>query len=360
MNTLPADRTDTRSAVDDERWARILARDKTADGTFWYSVATTGVYCRPSCPSRTANRRHVGVHPTPAAARQAGFRACLRCNPDGPSVDAADAATVATACRLIERCAAAPPLATLAASAVLSPGHFHRLFKKHTGLTPREYAAAKRAARVRDALARDESITDAIYRAGFNSSGRFYEASTGMLGMTPGRFKAGGLNETIRFAVGQSSLGAILAASSETGVVAILLGDDPDRLARDLQDRFPTARLLGGDDGYERVVATVVGLVEAPALGLHLPLDIRGTAFQQRVWNALRDIPAGHTASYTAIAASIGAPRAVRAVAGACAANNVAVAIPCHRVVRSDGALSGYAWGVERKRALIEREAAMV
>jgi AraC family transcriptional regulator of adaptative response/methylated-DNA-[protein]-cysteine methyltransferase len=343
----------------DPRWARMLARDKSADGQFWYSVATTGVYCRPSCPSRAANPRNVALHDTLASAKRTGFRPCKRCNPDGPSVVAGHLAIVAEACRLIETSAAMPSLDALADAAGLSPSYFHRLFKTATGLTPKAYAVAKRSARVRDALLTGDTVTEAIYEAGFNSSGRFYAASTAMLGMSPTHYKAGGIDETIRFAVGQSSLGAILVASSDKGVVAILIGDEPDALVRDLQDRFPKARLLGADPAYEALVAQVVGHVEAPNLGLDLPLDVRGTAFQQRVWQALRDIPLGRTASYTDVARTIGAPAAVRAVAGACAANNIALAIPCHRVVRHGGALSGYAWGVERKRALIDREAAL-
>ena len=343
----------------DPRWARVLARDKAADGQFCYSVSTTGIYCRPSCPSRAANPVNVRLHDTPADARAAGFRACKRCDPDGPSRNAWAAAIVARACRLIERADEVPSLGELAAAVGLSPGYFHRLFRKATGLTPRAYAAGQRAGRVRAALDADRSVTRAIYEAGFNSSSRFYDASAGILGMTPRAFRAGGMNETIRFAVGQSTLGAILVASTARGVAAILIGDDPNALAEDLQDRFPKARLVGGDEEYEALVARVVGFVEAPDVGLDLPLDVRGTAFQQRVWQALRAIPPGRTASYTDIAAAIGTPNAVRAVAGACARNPLAVAIPCHRVVRNDGALSGYAWGVDRKRALILREAAL-
>jgi AraC family transcriptional regulator of adaptative response/methylated-DNA-[protein]-cysteine methyltransferase len=201
------------------------------------------------------------------------------------------------------------------------------------------------------------SVTEAIYEAGFNSSGRFYEKSTDMLGMTPTKYRSGGFNEEIRFAVGECSLGALLVASSKKGIAAILLGDDPDKLVHELQDRFPKAKLIGADRDYEALVAHVVGLIEAPGQGLNLPLDIRGTAFQQRVWRALQDIPVGCTVSYAELASRIGLPKAVRAVAGACAANNIAVVIPCHRVVRNDGSLSGYAWGVERKRALIAKEA---
>lgn len=347
-----------KAAVEaDPRWARVLARDRSADGQFWYAVATTGVYCRPSCPSRTANPRNVSLHGSLAEAKATGFRPCKRCHPDGPSADVANAAIVASACRLIERSEEVPSLKGLAKAANLSTSHFHRLFKSVTGLTPKHYAEAHRASRVRDELAKGRSVTAAIYDAGFNSSGRFYEKSRTMLGMTPTQYRAGGANEDIRFAVGQSSLGAILVASSDKGVAAILIGDDPDGLVRDLQNRFPKAWLVGGDEEYETMVARVVSFVEAPGLGLDLPLDVRGTAFQRRVWQALQDIPAGQTSSYSDIARRIGAPKAVRAVARACAANAIAVAIPCHRVVRNDGALSGYAWGVARKRELVAREA---
>lgn len=267
------------------------------------------------------------------------------------------AALVAQACRRIERAGTPPSLAELAAPSGMSPWHFHRVFKAATGLTPKAYAEAHRAGRVRERLARGDTVTDAILDAGFNSSSRFYERSNERLGMPPTTWRAGGTDTRIRFAIGQCSLGAILVASSDRGVCAILLGDDPDALARDLQDRFPKADLVGGDADYERVVATVVGFVEAPRIGLDLPLDVRGTAFQERVWRALQDIPPGGTATYAEIANRIGAPRAVRAVAGACAANHLAVAIPCHRVVRSDGGLSGYRWGVQRKRTLLDREA---
>jgi AraC family transcriptional regulator of adaptative response/methylated-DNA-[protein]-cysteine methyltransferase len=345
------------SVADDPRWARVVARDRSADGKFWYSVITTGIYCRPSCPSRAANPRNVQIHDTIKDAKATGFRPCKRCNPDGPSVDSDNAAIVAKACRFIEQSEEEPSLADIAKAVDLSPGYFHRMFKSVTGVTPKDYAGAQRASRVRDGLNSGSSVTEAIYDAGFNSSGRFYEKSNEMLGMTPSQYRAGGADEEIRFAVGQSSLGAILVASSKKGVASILIGDDPNELVEDLQDRFPKARLVGGDKDYESLVARVVGFVEAPGLGLDLPLDVRGTAFQRRVWQALQEIPVGQTASYVDIARKIGAPKAVRAVAGACAANNLAVAIPCHRVVRNDGALSGYAWGVERKRVLIDREA---
>ncbi|MFC0009995.1 bifunctional DNA-binding transcriptional regulator/O6-methylguanine-DNA methyltransferase Ada [Devosia nitrariae] len=360
MNTLAKERSISAAAATEQspRWARVLARDRSMDGQFYYSVATTGIYCRPSCPSRTANPKNVSFHESVADAEAAGFRACKRCKPDQPSAELQNAAIVARVCRLIEQAEEIPPLNELAKTVGLSPGYFHRMFKSITGVTPKGYAAAHRAGKVRDELKRSDTVTSAIYDAGFNSSGRFYENSDEMLGMTPTDYRAGGANAEIRFAVGECSLGSILVAKSEKGVCAILLGDDPDMLVRDLQDRFPRARLTGGNAEFENLVARVVGLIEAPRLGLDLPLDVRGTAFQQRVWAALREIPAGTTATYADIARKIGAPTSVRAVAGACAANALAVAIPCHRVVKSDGALSGYRWGVERKRALIDREAA--
>jgi AraC family transcriptional regulator, regulatory protein of adaptative response / methylated-DNA-[protein]-cysteine methyltransferase len=344
--------------ANDPRWARIVARDRTADGHLWYSVLTTGVYCRPSCPSRVANPKNVQLHDTVEEAMATGFRPCKRCHPNGLSVEAENVAIVARACRLIEQSEEEPSLTDLAAAVGRSPSYFHRRFKAVTGLTPKDYAVAHRAAKVREGLANGNSVTEVIYDAGFNSSGRFYEKSTGMLGMTPSQYRAGGANEEIRFAVGEASLGAILVASSKKGVVSILLGNNPDELVRELQDRFPKARLIGADRDYETLVARVVGFIEAPGLGLDLPLDVRGTAFQRRVWQALQQVPIGQTVSYTEIAQRIGSPNAIRAVAGACAANHLAVAIPCHRVVRNDGSLSGYAWGVERKQSLLTREAA--
>jgi len=320
-------------------------------------VRTTGVYCRPSCGARTPRPENVRFHASAADAERAGFRACLRCRPDLPPLAQRQAALVAQLCRQIEQADTAPSLDTLARCAGLSGPHLHRVFKSVTGLTPRAYADAQRTRRLRDGLARTGTVTEAIHHAGYNSSSRFYEASDRVLGMTPKRFRAGGAGTVIRFAIGQCSLGAILVAASERGVCAILLGDDPDALLDELQQRFPRAELIGGDRAFETLVAQVVGLVEAPARGLELPLDIRGTAFQQRVWQALRDIPPGTTTTYTALAQQLGVPRSVRAVAGACAANALAVAIPCHRVVRRDGGLAGYRWGIERKRTLLAREA---
>jgi AraC family transcriptional regulator of adaptative response/methylated-DNA-[protein]-cysteine methyltransferase len=341
----------------DPRWAAVVAHDAAADGQFFYSVKSTGVYCRPSCGARRPRPENVAFHATAADAERAGFRPCKRCRPDQPARNEQQAAKVAEVCRFIQNADETPTLNALAERAGLSSFHLHRLFKEVTGLTPKAYAAAHRNRRVREALARSETVTDAIYDAGYNSNGRFYERSNEVLGMTPTRFRAGGADTDIRFAIGQCALGAILVAQSALGVCAIALGDDPDALARELQDRFPQARLIGGDPAFEQLVARVVGFVEAPGVGLDLPLDVRGTAFQQRVWQALREIPPGSTASYAEIAERIGSPKSVRAVAQACGANALAVAIPCHRVVRSDGALSGYRWGVERKSALLKREA---
>jgi len=344
--------------TDDPRWARIVARDKTADGHIWYSVSTTGIYCRASCPSRVANPKNVQIYDSLESAQATGFRPCRRCKPDSASVEAENAALVAKACRLLEQSEEEPSLEALAEAIGRSPGYFHRLFKATTGLTPKGYAAAYRAKKVRQGLASGNTVTEAIYEAGFNSSGRFYEKSADMLGMTPSKYRAGAANEEIRFAVGQTSLGAILVASSEKGVAAILLGDDPDALVRNLQDRFSKANLIGADREYEALIAQVIGFVEMPRRGLNLPLDVRGTAFQQRVWQALQEIPVGKTASYAEVARRIGSPASVRAVASACASNNLAVAVPCHRVVRKDGSISGYAWGIERKLTLLEREQA--
>ncbi len=341
----------------DPRWASIVARDAAADGTFVYSVRTTGVYCRPSCAARMARPENVRFHGSAGEAIAAGFRPCKRCKPDRPSLLEQHAAKVTEACRLIESVDKAPSLERLAEHAGMSAFHFHRVFKAVTGVTPREYATANRGMRVRKELVRGGTVTRAIYEAGYNSNGRFYAESQNVLGMTPTVYVAGGANAEIHFAIGECSLGSILVASTDSGVCAILLGDDPNALAREFQERFPRATLIGGDEEFEQLVATVVGFVEAPGLGLDLPLDVRGTAFQHRVWQALRQIPAGETASYTEIANRIGSPASGRAVAQACGANSLAVAIPCHRVVRRDGALSGYRWGVERKRALLAREA---
>ena len=349
----------SRFATDEERWAAVLDRDPRARDAFFYSVSTTGVFCRPGCPSRRPRREHVRFHASREEAERDGFRPCRRCRPNEPPLAERHAAAVAGACRLIETAEELPGLDTLADAAGMSRFHFHRVFKATTGCTPRAYAAARRAQRVREALADNGSgsITSAIHDSGFNSNGRFYAAAPDILGMAPATFRRGGAGETIRFAVGDCSLGAILVAATAKGVCAILLGDEPDDLVSDLEERFPNAEIIGGDPAFEDLVSRSVGLVESPTRVLDLPLDIRGTAFQQRVWRALREIPSGSTASYGEIAEGIGSPGAARAVARACSSNPLAVAIPCHRVVRNDGTSGGYRWGVERKRALLAREA---
>jgi len=348
---------------EDDRWEAVRRRDRAADGRFVYAVRTTGVYCRPSCGARLARRENVSFHLSCLAAEAAGFRPCKRCRPD-LLVDDAQAGRVTVACRRVEAAVEAgepvPSLEALAEAAGLSRFHFHRLFKAQVGVTPRAYASRLRAERAKSALENGGSITEAIYEAGYSSASRFYARATEQLGMTPSIYRGGGRGQHLHFAVAESSLGALLVAATAAGVCAIQFGDDPQSLERDLRRRFPAAVLDSGDAGFQDLVARVVALAEAPGSDDALPLDIRGTAFQERVWQALRGIPAGQTASYAEIAAAIGHPRAVRAVAQACAANPVAVAVPCHRVVRSDGALSGYRWGVERKRALLAREAAGV
>lgn len=356
MSAPAATQHPVQFATDALRWAAVLTRDERADGAFVYAVRTTGVYCRPSCGARPAKRDNVLFFASPAAAERAGFRACKRCKPQRPPLSQRQAQQVAAACKAIESAEEPPDLQTLAAAAGLSRFHFHRLFKRTTGLTPKAYAKAHRARRVQDELAQGARVADAIYAAGYNSNSPFYARCAEILGMRPREYRARGRGVSIRFAVAQCTLGALLVAASEKGVCAILLGDDPDALVRDLQDRFRDARLIGADREFERWIAKVVGLIEAPRIGLDLPLDLRGTAFQQRVWQALRKIPAGETISYAELAKRIGLPGAVRAVARACAANSIAVAVPCHRVVRTDGGLSGYRWGIERKRALLERE----
>lgn len=338
------------------RWLALVHKDQRADGRFWFSVKTTGVYCRPSCPARLPKRENVAFYDSTTGAEKAGFRACKRCDPKGDGLASRHAEAVAKACRMIEEAEEFPNLDELAKALKMSPGYFHHLFKKVSGLTPKEYANAHRVDRMKKALPKRETVTEAIYEAGFNSNGRFYAGSSKILGMKPKEYREGGTGNSIRFAIAECSLGAILVASSEKGVCAIFMGDDPDALARNLQDQFPRANLIGGDENYENVVAKVVGLVEAPKIGLDLPLDVRGTAFQQRVWKELQRIPVGKTTSYSEVAKRIGFPKAVRAVAQACGANLLAVAVPCHRVLRNDGDISGYRWGVDRKQALLARE----
>ncbi len=339
------------------RWCALKARDKAFDGSFVYAVLTTGVFCRPSCAARTPRFENVRFFGSNEDAAKAGFRPCKRCRPTEASLGERRAQAITRACRLIEESSNGVDLAGIASDVGLSRHHFHRIFKEVTGVTPGAYTKAHRTKRVLDEMSGGARVTDAIYAAGYGSSSRFYEVVAPGLGIRPKSFAKGGSGETIRFAVGECSLGSILVAATDNGLCAIQLGDDPKALIDGLQETFPNAKLVGADAEFERRVAEVVGFVEEPSRGLNLPLDVRGTAFQQKVWDALRQIPAGRTATYAEIAKKIGAPRAVRAVANACANNRLAVAIPCHRVVRTGGSLSGYRWGIERKAALIRREA---
>ncbi|MBM4228619.1 MAG: bifunctional DNA-binding transcriptional regulator/O6-methylguanine-DNA methyltransferase Ada [Gammaproteobacteria bacterium] len=340
----------------DPRWAAVLARDSSVDEHFWYSVRTTGVYCRPSCGARTPRPENVDFHASRESARDAGFRACKRCRPEQAPSALRQVELIAEACRLLQALDPAPDLAALAGRLGLSPWHLHRLFKTHTGVTPRAYVAALRAGKFREGLSRGDKVIDAAYEAGFGSSRAVYEQGTALLGMSPRRYRSGGSDMTLHFAISPCALGQVLVAASERGICAILLGDAPGPLEDELRSRFPAARLELADTGFSDTVARVVALIDEPSGGFALPLDVRGTAFQQRVWEALRRIPSGSTTTYSELAKLLGSPKAVRAVASACAANPVAVAIPCHRVVRRDGALAGYRWGLERKKALLALE----
>jgi AraC family transcriptional regulator of adaptative response/methylated-DNA-[protein]-cysteine methyltransferase len=343
---------------DEARWAAVSGRDRGADGAFVYGVVTTGIYCRPGCASRAPRRANVRFFGTPAEAEAAGLRPCKRCAPQAPRADGAEAAAIARAVALLEAADEPPTLRELAAAAGLSPYHFHRRFKAALGVTPAAYGRARRGERLRGELAVAPSVSAAIYDAGYGSSGSLYAASTETLGMTPSAYRAGAPGEQIGYAVSPSSLGWVLVAATGRGVCAIELGDDPEALAAGLRQRFPHARLSADDPAFAEWVRAAVALVEAPRRGLDLPLDLQGTAFQRRVWAALREIPAGATATYAEIAARIGQPGAARAVAQACAANTLAIAVPCHRVVRGDGSPGGYRWGSARKGALLAREAA--
>ena len=340
----------------DPRWNAVINKDPAADGQFLFGVSTTGVYCRPSCGARRPRPENVTFFATTAEAESAGFRPCRRCQPDQPPLAERHAALVTTLCRHMEQAEAPPSLESLAEQAGLSPWHVHRIFKSVTGLTPRQYALALRTTRLQAQLTGGKSVTDALHAAGFGSAAGFYAASTAALGMPPRRYRAGGADADIHYAIGHSSLGGVLVAASAAGICAISLGDDPDTLARELRSRFPRARLSQDDAAFAAQLAQVIALVEDPGSAPTLPLDIRGTAFQQRVWQALQAIPPGSTLSYTELAQRVGAPAAIRAVASACAANVLAVAIPCHRAVRNDGGLAGYRWGIARKRTLLDRE----
>ncbi len=338
------------------RWAAIAQRDPNADGRFYYAVTTTGVVCRPSCKSRQPNSSNVRYFDTLAEALAADYRACKRCRPDLDPASHPRTREIQRACRQIESATKPLKLADLAKEAGLSAHHFQRVFKAILGVTPKQYEKACRESGLRQTIAASTTITEAIFDAGFQSSAALYRNARETLGMTPSRRKSGASGETIRFAVGECTLGSVLVGATDAGVCTITLGDDPQRLVEQFELEFHDATLVAGDDAFQTHVANVVGLVDNPARAHDIPLDIRGTAFQKMVWAALRDIKPGETCNYTEIAKKLGRPKSARAVANACGSNRLAVAIPCHRVIRSDGSLAGYRWGVDRKRQLLERE----
>lgn len=344
------------AATAPSRWRALLARES-GNADFLYAVTTTGVYCRTGCPSRLPRQENVLFFATAEEAENAGFRPCARCRPDDAAPEKRQAELIAALCEGIRNSSEPPTLDALAAQAGLSASHLRRLFRRVTGVTPKAYAKAVQAERLRQGLGGAPSVTETIYAAGFGSTGNFYAQTDAILGMTPTAWRKGGDQERIRYAVRPCSLGLLLAAQTERGLCAISLGDDREKLVESLRESFPAAALVAEDAALEGVMALIVAFVDDPASGFDLPLDIRGTAFQCRVWQALRDIPAGKTLSYTGVAKQLGMPGAARAVARACAANTLAVAIPCHRVVRGDHALSGYRWGTERKKALLRAEA---
>lgn len=338
------------------RWHAVVTRDPSADGVFFYGVTTTGVYCVPSCKSRQPRKENIRFFDSIAKAQAAGFRPCKRCSPGNPSRTEMHIEAVRKACKFLAEAEEYPTLKALARKAGISAHHFHRIFKKVVGVTPKQFAAQLRSEKVRCLLRLDRSVTETVHEAGYQSTGGFYEGIQAVLGMAPQKFRRGGADVQIRFCLGDTTLGALLVAVSDRGICALTLGDDPQMLIKQLQDWFPNAVLEPADRHLTLTLARVIALIEAPGETYDLPLDIRGTAFQQKVWQALREIPSGTTATYRQLATMLGIPRATRAVAAACAANRIAVAIPCHRVIRTGGKLAGYRWGIARKQELINRE----
>jgi AraC family transcriptional regulator, regulatory protein of adaptative response / methylated-DNA-[protein]-cysteine methyltransferase len=336
----------------DLAWAAFSARDRSMDGRFVGAVKTTGIYCKPSCPARHPKRENVSFYADGSAARAAGFRACLRCKPDEVGRDR-DA--VAVAVKLIEASEDALGLESLAAQVGYAPHHFHRLFKRDTGVTPAAYARALRARRAEAALGGNGTVTDAIYEAGYSGPSRFYAETKGRLGMTPSAWRNGGAGVTIRWTITETSLGPMLLAATDKGICRLSFDEDES----ELRHRFPNAAIEKGGAAMTALAEGAVAAVNDPARAIALPLDVAGTAFQQAVWEELQRIPLGETRSYAQIATAVGKPGAVRAAGSANGANNVAVLIPCHRVIRTDGSLGGYAYGLERKRLLLEREGAI-
>jgi AraC family transcriptional regulator of adaptative response/methylated-DNA-[protein]-cysteine methyltransferase len=343
-------------ADDDARWQAVQSRDRRAEGQFFYAVSTTGVFCRVTCPSRRPRRENTAFFADAEAAHQAGYRPCRRCHPTGRSIDERHIDAIRAACALIDAAETPPVLQDLADTAGLSPFHFQRLFKAITGVTPRAYAAAKRVSKVQHELAAGAPVADALYGAGYGASSRLYEQAHAALGMTPATLRKGGAGIEIRWSIAETPLGRLIIAATAAGICMIEFGTDEAALAARLDARFPKALRRRADADLAAHLQTITAFIDLPARGLDLPLDIQGTAFQRRVWQALQAIPTGETASYAEIARRLGQPKSARAVARACAANGIALAIPCHRVIAGDGGISGYRWGVALKRDLLARE----
>jgi AraC family transcriptional regulator, regulatory protein of adaptative response / methylated-DNA-[protein]-cysteine methyltransferase len=337
------------------RWQQVMARDARQDGRFVFAVRTTGIYCRPSCPSRRPRRDSVEFFPNPNEAERAGYRACLRCKPTEIS---SQAQYVTRARQLLDNAEGVVTLAQLSRQVGLSPFHLQRLFKRATGLSPREYQSARRMQQVKSQLRKGNDVTTALYDAGFGSSSRLYEKAPQHLGMTPGEYRRGGAGATITFAITPTPLGRLLVAATERGLCSVRFGENASELERNLRDEFHAAELHRDDSAMRKYIDPLLASIRGENTVIDLPLDVRATAFQMKVWETLRQIPSGETRSYSEVAREIGSPAAVRAVARACASNPVALAVPCHRVVRSDGDLAGYRWGIERKKKLLERERA--
>lgn len=357
-NSLNRKSDTTMTAAMEERfWQAVQMRDAGCDGLFYYAVRTTGVYCRPGCASRQPKRENVSFFALPEAARQAGFRACLRCKPDNVVIRDPQAELIQSVCRLIDRQIEEPPnFAALSEQIKLSQFHLQRLFKKLMGITPRQYAEARRTDSFKARVKSGQSVTEAMYDAGYGSSSRLYEKAAAQLGMTPATYRKGGKGMKINYIIAECPLGLLLVAATDKGICAVTLGDNDEKLTEDLHAEFPQADITRHKQHLQRQVNTLLEHLAGQEPHPALPLDVQGTAFQKRVWEELRRIPYGRTASYGEIARRIGQPTATRAVARACATNPAALVTPCHRVIRENGELGGYRWGIERKQELLEKE----